>query len=102
MTKGHEPEALGLSGVLEQLTYIQSINWKASVPSKYKPIQSVAVGEGMPLQVAVRDNLTSTFSIADARELFASGAFLSMLACTPPYAVTRNGLRQGQAWLDGL
>ena len=51
--KEHEPLARAVSGDFEQLTYIQSIDGESAPPGVYSPIQSLAVGLVMPVQVAL-------------------------------------------------
>ena len=52
-TNGQDPAARAAPGVCEQLTYIHWMNAEVAAPGVYRPIQSVALGLGMPLQVAV-------------------------------------------------
>ena len=51
--KAHDPAARTLPGVCEQLTYIHPRNAESAVPGAYSPTQSVGLGLGMPLHVAV-------------------------------------------------
>ena len=53
MVNPHEPLARAVTGVCEQLTYIHARNDVFAPPGAYSPIQSLALGDAMPLQAAM-------------------------------------------------
>jgi hypothetical protein len=56
----HEPLARAAPALSEQLTYIHVNAEPSGAPGAYRPIQSVELGEAMPLHVAVTEAPAAT------------------------------------------
>ena len=87
---GQDPAARAVPGVCEQLTYIHWMNAEGAAPGVYSPIQSLAVGLGIPLQVAVRVSPRTTvvglaLSVTPpSLSVIVSTAVLGLPSVTPP------------------